>query len=170
MWGVCVRYEQACNLINPPSPVNNGTVHSPKPSELPQPEGPSVVSTLPHPCNGSAAVGTKNWLQDLELLHHYSTNTWRTFLHEKNSVEVWQITITRIACQCEYLMHGLPALSALHLAHLAPSKGQHYYFMSTRHQNLAIAGFRNALPHVDQDSADATTAASMMMAGFAYAS
>lgn len=90
--------------------------------------------------------------------------------HNKNSLDLWQNTIPRIACRYDYLMHGLLAVSALHLAHLQPSKQRQYYIISTYHQNHAIAGFRNAIPTATQENADSAFLASILIASFAFAS
>ncbi|KAF2098652.1 hypothetical protein NA57DRAFT_75889 [Rhizodiscina lignyota] len=115
-------------------------------------------------------IAPDHWLQDLELLHQYCTSTYRTLSGRNDVHDMWQIIIPRIAFSCDFLMHGLLALSALHLAHLQQYKRRRYYIISTYHQNLAIGGFRSALPNVTQQSADSVMVSAIIIALFAFAS
>lgn len=83
---------------------------------------------------------------------------------------MWQITIPGIAFSCHFLMHGLLALAALHLANIQLYKRRRYYIISTYHQNLALGGFRSTLPNVTQQSADSVLVSAIIIALFAFAS
>jgi hypothetical protein len=66
------------------------------------------------------------------------------------------------AAENPYLMHGIMAFSALHLAFLHPNE-QKWKVLALKHQNTAMALLRSALPSMNADNAHAITALSVLL-------
>lgn len=132
---------------------------------------PDGTSASPYsPISKEASAHSNRWLQDLELLHHWSTSTYLTFQMPKHNHDLWQIQVPRVAFQHAFLMHGLLAVTSLHLAHLHPNEKQRHYLISTSHQNSALAGFSTALQDVTRHNGEAVFLASIFVSLFAFGS
>lgn len=70
--------------------------------------------------------------------------------------QIWRDALPRIALQTSYLMHGILALSALHIAYSHPGDRNRYLQAFDRHQSVALASFREAL--VAEEAASNSTA------------
>jgi hypothetical protein len=109
------------------------------------------ASNIPAP-----ATDTESWLQDLELMHHYSHRTSRTRLGAKIRLQhVWQEHIPKEATKHPFLMHGVLALAALHIACTKPTQAVHYASLCDKHQASALASYRQILTHITDDVVDA---------------
>lgn len=107
---------------------------------------------------------------DLELLHHFTTQTCYALSDKAPAQQIWQITIPQIAYSYPFLMRGLLALSALHLAHLLPHKTTHYRIKAMAHQNNAFAPFREAMKDVSPSNCNAVFAFSAILIIISFAS
>ncbi|KAF7719041.1 Uncharacterized protein PECH_000223 [Penicillium ucsense] len=81
-------------------------------------------------------------LDDLELMMHWSTTTYRSLARDHAAEKLWQITIPQLALQFSHLQHGLMALAALQLARERPNPDhQGKYLVAAReHYRIALAG------------------------------
>jgi hypothetical protein len=89
----------------------------------------------------------------LELLHHFTTSTCFTLNTAETMRTVWRVQIPRLAFSYDFVMHGILALSALHLAQSQPSPRKEMYIAEG--QSLHQTGLRIAttlLPHVTKDN------------------
>ena len=84
-------------------------------------------------------------LEHLSLLHHFTVSTSATLGFRQLTREVWQTSIPREACSHEFLMHGILAASAQHLAFLDPDRKAYFQVLSAHHQNRAIAGYKSVV-------------------------
>jgi hypothetical protein len=87
-----------------------------------------------------------NWLSDLELMHHYSTVTYKSFPSSARAEKVFGDDIPRLAVAYPFVMHQVLALSAQHLRVLRPDNAEAYGVRAAHHQAQAIQGLREALP------------------------
>ncbi|PKX88935.1 Zn(II)2Cys6 transcription factor domain-containing protein [Aspergillus novofumigatus IBT 16806] len=119
--------------------------------------GPKGLPTFPRMDSVSTAVdsssftffsGANSWLQDLELMHHFSTVVYKTLASRKAVHDVWGIALPREAYSCECLMHGLLALSASHLATLSSQRVAHYTNLSASHLHRSLCLFRVVLADI----------------------
>ncbi|GAD97509.1 C6 transcription factor, putative [Paecilomyces variotii No. 5] len=80
-------------------------------------------------------------------MHHYSTVSYKTITDREALQDVWQISVPKEALIHPFLMHGLLALSALHLLELNEHSNQRqlYVDLATSHQNMALTLFRKEL-------------------------
>ena len=102
-------------------------------------------------------------MDHLELMHHFSAVTTRELSIGPSTFEVWNTTVPQIALSHEFVMHGILATSALHLAHLRPEQRQAYWKRAAIHQNRALQLLQIAMAHPTRDNADALFAFSLII-------
>ena len=83
----------------------------------------------------------------LELFHHYTSATCLILSRSRN-IDIWQVAIPRMALQHAFLMHGILALSALHLSRMQPLRTRKLTFLASAHEQAALPSFRN---HISQN-------------------
>jgi hypothetical protein len=66
--------------------------------------------------------------------------------------------------KCDYLMHGILSMAALHLSYLNPGQQDKYEYLSAQHQNLAIGPFRQAMSTITSENCNQVFAFSILMA------
>ncbi len=92
------------------------------------------------------------WGEDLFLMCHFTSSTARTISSRTEVLDLWQTVIPEEATTCPFLLHGILALSALHLASLRPSQRGKYEQCCRRHQYEVIPDYRRALRDIKPDS------------------
>lgn len=91
------------------------------------------------------AETASGWISDLELMHHYTSVSYRTFTHSSLAQKTLQYDVPREALSYPFLLHQLLAFSAYHLAYLQPDCRHAYLMQAAQHQNDAINGMRGTL-------------------------
>jgi len=121
--------------------------------------------TLFHDLGGSVITATTgDWLQDLGLMHHYSHSTSRSRLGTSVKFQhMWQENIPSEAAKHPFVMHGVLALSALHLACTQRQQAAKYAYLCDKHQALALASYRQNLTHITDDIATALFALAVIL-------
>lgn len=79
-------------------------------------------------------------------MHHYHRDTFLQPLGIREDCQhLWRENIPREAIKHSFLMHGILALSALHIAHTRPSEADKYLRSCDKHQTKALEMFRTVL-------------------------
>lgn len=102
-------------------------------------------------------------------MHHYATSTYITLSNGTAQHNVWQHIVPQEALQHAFLMHGILAVSALHLAHLRPSYSQYYTDVSMHHYTSAVEQFRTILEEITPTNAAAVFIFSSLLACVSFA-
>ncbi|KAK9326114.1 hypothetical protein V1517DRAFT_312762 [Lipomyces orientalis] len=138
---------------------------------------PSFTTVSMHMLNKltdlSSQVTSDHYTHDLELMHHYSTQTYRTLSEIPDFQEIWKTVIPKEALAHRFLMHGILALSALHLSRISSEKGQNrmvYIELATEHQSLALSLFRTELNRITPSNCNALFAFSSILSILTFAS
>ena len=63
---------------------------------------------------------------DMELLHNFCTSTCYTFHNDPILKTLWRINVPQLALSFDFVMRGILALSALHLAYYKPERREFY--------------------------------------------
>jgi hypothetical protein len=108
-------------------------------------------------------VSPTGWMQDLSLMHHFSTRTYNTLSSRQSVSQVWQIDIPLQAAEHPFLMHALLALSASHLSYLRTEEHQRYATLSSHHQNLVLTAFRSIMLDVTAENCTAVFAVAAIL-------
>nr|KMM70936.1 hypothetical protein CPAG_07245 [Coccidioides posadasii RMSCC 3488] len=112
-------------------------------------------------------------VEDLELMYHYTTVTFLSFIDYDMYKPVWEVDIPREARSQQFLMHLILAVSALHINHLWTSKNLpalSYKEAAQRHYNAAVTIFRSTVPTMTKSNTSAVFAFSNLSIFFAFGS
>ncbi|KAL1848754.1 hypothetical protein Plec18170_007765 [Paecilomyces lecythidis] len=120
--------------------------------------------------NPAAASPPDLNMVDLELMMHWCSSAYRTVTRDEPSDYVWQQAIPREALSHSFLMRGILAMSALHLAvsSSGPQKAA-YIRTAVAQQDQALALFREMLGDINPSNCKAMFAFSSLVVGFAFA-
>lgn len=89
-------------------------------------------------------------------MYHYATTVCDIVSVRDELIHLWRDYIPQQAISHPFLMHGILALAALHLAYLRPSSSVQLLQTCDRHQAIALEKFRSILSSpVDPQLADA---------------
>lgn len=94
---------------------------------------------------------------DMQLWHHFITCTALTFSTP------WKDGVPAVAVAHDFLMHGILAISALHLAYLFPSQQDRYHYVSAHHQVLAMSDFQLVMSAITPENCNAVFAFSTLL-------
>jgi hypothetical protein len=98
----CVKRGEKCSFLTVPVEQDSPTSHS-------------NSNGTPHDCSAEQHV---RQLLELELMHHWTTSTYKTMEIERPDLaRLMTIDLPRSALKHEYLLDGIFSLTALHLAH-----------------------------------------------------
>jgi hypothetical protein len=109
-------------------------------------------------------------VNNLELLHFYTTATCFTLSSSPELQQIWQQVVPRIAFTHHFLLHGILALSALHLARSQPERKALLYTEASDHHDAGLRMFRIAISNITPENCDACFAFSSIIAAYAWAS
>lgn len=110
------------------------------------------------------------WIQDLELMHHYSVVTSLTLPRAQEELHVWQHQVPKLAFKYPFLVHQILAVAAFHLAYLQPSQRSEHSLHASQHQNRSIEGMRGHLAEITAENCHALFMASSLLLVGAFAS
>ncbi|KAI9832806.1 MAG: hypothetical protein M1819_004026 [Sarea resinae] len=147
--GNCARREETCEFSSL-ALVSS----SRRPLTLRPPPVISVIAAQP-----SAGFT----LQDLELLHHFSTVVCFTLAGQPKLQRMWQISVPKAAASHAFLMHCLLAVSAAHLVHSHLGDCESYRIAAVKHQDLSLSLFRPQLHHVTPENCEALIACASLL-------
>lgn len=132
----------------------------------PQLSTPPVL--IPSPSHG-ILIGQCN-VNDLELLHFFTTCTYKTLSQIPERQSVWLYIIPQLAFLHDFLLHGLLALSALHLSRGQPDRKDNLSAAALRHHDKSLASFRSAMSKITPQNCDACFSFSTLLVIYAWAS
>ena len=85
-------------------------------------------------------------IDDMELVHHFATVTYKTITHEEiDNEQIWSYHAIRLGFKHDFLLRGILSTAALHLADLMPDQSAMYELKATNHQNIALEAAREEL-------------------------
>jgi hypothetical protein len=109
-------------------------------------------------------------VNNLELLHFYTTTTSLTLSTRPELQQIWQKVVPQIAFTHHFLLHGILAFSALHLARLEPERKAVLYAEASTHHEIGLRMFQVAMTNITPENCDACFAFSSIIAAHAWAS
>ncbi|KAM7187074.1 hypothetical protein V8F20_011142 [Naviculisporaceae sp. PSN 640] len=169
----CVRRREECSLAPnsshryPYPSLSNRS--SPGSSYSPSPESSTSFLT---PFIRYGSSHDSSWSQDLYLMSHFLLSSCKTITSRPDLIHMWQHVVPKDAVSQPFLMHGVLAFAALHLASLNshdPAVRLQYARLSQHHQSEAIPEFRRALSSLSPESAGPCFAMGSILACLAVA-
>jgi hypothetical protein len=115
-------------------------------------------------------------MEELELLHHFTTETCYTLSDRPESHDLWRVNAPQVAFQHDFLMRGILAISALHLSRLKPLRHDHYRQIAIKQQDSALSSFRSIMSNMsnmsnmDETNCDAFFALSSLIVVYGFES
>lgn len=109
------------------------------------------------------------WIQDLELMHHYTIATSLTLPRANIALHIWQRRMPQLAAHYPFLVNQALAMAALHKSYLQPERRSEYSVLASQHQNRAIAGMRGHLAGITEQNCDALFMTSSLLLICAFA-
>lgn len=106
--------------------------------------------------------------RDLELMVQWCTSTYLGLSRDEQTQHIWQSIVPREAGSHPFLMHGLLAFSALHLARSSQGAADTYLAVSVAHQNQALTLFRPLIEDINATNANAMFALSGIITAFGF--
>jgi len=107
-------------------------------------------------------------LEDLELLHYYSTATYSTLTDREDIRALWQSVVPQTAFKHDFLLHSMLGVAALHLATEQPDRWAQHMDAAIRYHNLALPKYRWSLDRIDSRNCSALFACSTLVVVFAF--
>lgn len=109
-------------------------------------------------------------MQDLELLHFYTTVTCFTLTDKPERQHVWQHVIPKIAFSHHFLLYGILSISALHLSHLASERRDSLVVDASTYHTTALPMFLSALSNISSQNCNACSAFATLLVVYKWAS
>lgn len=107
---------------------------------------------------------------DLELLHTFSTSTCLT-LHKDHTLKtLWQVNVPKVGMANDFVMRGILAVAALHIAHFTPEKKDFYLSQAMMHHQSGLRVATSMLSNLTDENASALYIFSALTLFFAIAS
>lgn len=103
-------------------------------------------------------------------MHNYSTKAYSTLMSYGHHDEIWQQLTPHEAFKHDFLLDGVLAFSAFHMASEQPERCQKLVNVALEYQNLASGSFREALNQVTEANTVAIFIFSILMMVCAIAS
>lgn len=109
-------------------------------------------------------------MKSLELVLQWIQHTHRLFARNEETRQVWEMPVLQEALQAPFLMHGILALSALHLSHFqSDEKSSEWLNTALAHKNTALSMFSEQLPNITQSNAKAMMSFAALAVAFSFA-
>ena len=106
---------------------------------------------------------------DDTLLLHYRTSTYLSFATDEKTQKLWRETVPELSRSHGFLMHGILACSAQHLAFLSHGQREEFTLKAWNHQDRALPLFRLAIKNPDGDNCHAILAFAHLLVLYSFA-
>lgn len=106
---------------------------------------------------------------DSLALEHYFYSSWQTFSKDAQTEGIWIHVIADLAYHHRFLLHGILACTALHMAHIYPAQHQTYIVRAYAHQDSALPLFRSEIENPTTNNCDAIMAFGYLLVVFSFA-
>ncbi|KAF7114582.1 hypothetical protein CNMCM5793_009227 [Aspergillus hiratsukae] len=160
----CIARELSCSYYNTPKPRSSANGASASPLSITSPGGERISETSTRSFNsGTSSLVKDTNLRELELMHKFSTETYLSLSNKPQDYHVWQMVIPRKALEHDFLLNGVLAVAALHIAStLKPPDALTYIDTALEYHNRAFAPYRQAIDNLTPMNCDAVFAHSVL--------
>lgn len=167
--GNCTKRHTSCTYRDGSPHISLDQLHAERDSDAGQRSPSRFAQPSPQPPLPSALPHDALPQDQLELLHHYTTATYLTLVDGPSSQLAWQVSVVQEAFSHDFLMHGILAISALHLARLRPVSATHFQQLATLHYSKGVSLFRPMLDRVTKVNAQSIFAFSSLVVCISFA-
>lgn len=104
------------------------------------------------------------------ILEHYFSLAYKNFMVDDDGSErIWLDIVPRLALDNYFLMYGILACTALHMAYLDPSKREAYTLQACAYQDDAIPLYREAMKNPSRQNCNAIVAFAHLLVVWSFA-
>jgi hypothetical protein len=103
--------------------------------------------------------------EELCIIHHYTTQTFKTFSRRDDESEVWRNEVFRDGPKYPFLLDLVIALAALHKAFTEPAEAEKYAAASLYYQTQGLQAYQGQLMDINEENCHAVFAFSGMING-----
>lgn len=148
----CISRELHCTYFKAPSARSPAIALSKSPGAVQSPGNLSSPQSVAGPARGARSFG----IRDLELMHKFSTDTYRSLCTEPSDHYAWQVILPQQALDHDFLLNGILALAALHVAStLEAPAALSYINIALQYHTMASAPYREAIDELTPANCDA---------------
>ncbi|KAJ6172443.1 hypothetical protein N7470_001510 [Penicillium chermesinum] len=147
----------------------------PKPQQHPTPVGNNYPNIQPLTGGSpttptSPLTGNPSAIDELELMHQFSTATYQSLCVSESETHTWQVLIPRLALKHRFLMNSILALASLHLAtKYEGPEALAYIDAGLEHHSLSLEPFRITIDNITPDNCDAAFAQAVVTTAISLA-
>lgn len=92
----------------------------------------------------SSVVSSNTRRCELELLHQWTSDTYRSLVFRNSDEHLWQVSIPRAALDQDYLLNAIFAMTSLHKSMATTcSESRRYQLHALEYHNLAFTAFQS---------------------------
>ena len=104
-------------------------------------------------------------------MHHFTSVVALDLANSESpeATALWQVHAVKLGLKHEFLLRGILAVSAFHLAYIYPARRAEYELIGTTHQSLGLTEFQSTLANVDETNCHALFAFSCLLIVLAFA-
>lgn len=163
----CTYRRLHCTYLKiPPAPSPRGEAVAGASNEsTPSQDHTESHTDTEYPSNRPEGAGLKYSIKDLELMHVFSTETYKSLCGDESDMHDWQTLIPQQAYTHEFLLQGMLALASLHITATTADSNRALSFLDTalQYNNLSFGPFRHALSNLTPQNCDAVYASSAII-------
>ncbi|KAJ5083871.1 hypothetical protein NUU61_008450 [Penicillium alfredii] len=108
-------------------------------------------------------------MEHLQLVLQWILHTHKILARNEDTRKVWGMTVLQEGLQAPFLVHGIMALSALHLSLRGDEKAS-WLSMAIAHENRALSMFSNQLVDINPSNAKALMSLASLVVAFSFGS
>ncbi|KAJ5776605.1 uncharacterized protein N7511_001616 [Penicillium nucicola] len=117
----------------------------------------SSILNIPGAAEGSSVSSSLN-MEQLELVIQWMMQTHELLARNEETRKVWEMAVLQEGLRAPFLMHGILAVSALHLSHIREPEQAKWLGVALSHKSRALSVFSAQLLNIDQSNAKAMVA------------
>nr|XP_035341511.1 uncharacterized protein TRUGW13939_02424 [Talaromyces rugulosus]QKX55332.1 hypothetical protein TRUGW13939_02424 [Talaromyces rugulosus] len=104
------------------------------------------------------------------ILEHYFDATYKTFVTNHSTEQIWLDIVPTLAYDNPFLLHGILACTSLHMAYIFPAHRHIYNLQACSHQSTALPLFRFAIDHPTEQNCDSIVVFAHLLVIYSFAS
>ncbi|KAJ5753168.1 hypothetical protein N7520_010085 [Penicillium odoratum] len=134
-------------------------------------DSPGQCPQTPPPSSYICKMRDRHKLDAIDSLslEHYFYSSWRSFAQDSRTEGIWLDIVADLAYNHPFLLHGILACTALHMAHLYPAQRETYIIRAYAHQDSALPLFRYEIEHPTTENCEAIIAFAYLLVVFSFA-
>ncbi|TVY37910.1 hypothetical protein LSUB1_G005972 [Lachnellula subtilissima] len=171
----CMKHSVQCDYMGTPipisasSPASSGAPikHANTPSSGTFQGSGSEITRFNSPSVQNEPLSMN--MLDLELLHNFSTSTSLT-LHTNPALKtMWKVNVPKVGFSYDFVMRGILAVSALHIAHFTPEKRDYFVAQALIQHQSGLRVATSMLSNITEENCSAVYIFSALTLFFAIA-